>query len=211
MARPSKRSVRKAQLVRTVLATIQQRGIEGLRIRDVAEAAGVSTATVHYYFDDLDGLWTEVHALAVERFFSERQAAIALVDDAREKMDLMVRGGVPESADDPLTVALYHIDNAKRADPLGALLRTRSFDQQTMLYVGILELGVGQGHFTLADPALAIARNLVALEDAYCMHIIERNASLPPEHCLELMFSYARSVTGCPELAARGGHPARIG
>jgi AcrR family transcriptional regulator len=203
VGRTSKRSARKAQLVQTALEAIQQRGIEGLRIRDVAEAAGVSTATVHYYFDDIDGLWTEVHAVAVDRFSTDRQVALAPHKDAREKLEVMIRGGVPESPDDPVTVALYHIDNAKRADPLGALLRTRSFDQQVMLYVGILELGVGQGHFTLVEPVLDIARNLVALEDAYCMHIIERNASLSPDLCLELMFSYARSATGCPELGAR--------
>ena len=179
------------------LKTIQERGFEGLRIRDIAEVAGVSTATVHYYFDDLDGLWTEVHALAVDRFFTERQAAIALRDDAREKMEVMIRGGIPQSSDDPITIALYHIDNAKRGDALGALLRTRSFDKQVMLYVGILELGVGQGHFSITDPTIEIAQNLVGLEDAYCMHIIEANASLPYEHCTNLMFSYARSATGC--------------
>ena len=185
------------------LTTIQERGIEGLRVRDIAEVAGVSTATVHYYFDDLDGLWTEVHALAVDRFFTERETAIALHDDAREKMDVMIRGGVPQSSDDPITVALYHIDNAKRGDPRGALLRTRSFDKQAMLYVGILELGVGQGHFTVTDPTIEIAQNLVGLEDAYCMHIIESNASLPYERCIELMFIYARSATGCRELGTK--------
>lgn len=200
VARPSKRSARKAQLLQIALTTIQERGIEGLRIRDIAEVAGVSTATVHYYFDDLDGLWTEIHALAVDRFFTERAAAIALHDDAREKMDAMIRGGMPRSTDDPITVALYHIDNAKRGDPLGALLRTRSFDNQVMLYVGILELGAGQGHFTITDPTIEIAQNLIGLEDAYCMHIIESNASLPYERCVELVFSYARCATGCREL-----------
>lgn len=207
MGRSSKHAERKAELVRVALATIRERGIEGLRIRDLAEAAGVSTATVHYYFDDLDGLWTEVHALAVDRFFTQRQVAIAVHDDARAKMDVMIRGGVPQVPDDPITVALYHIDNMKRADPLGALLRTRSFDQQVMLYVGTLELGVGQGHFTPTDPVLEIARNLVALEDAYCMHIIERNASLPPDLCLGLMFSYARSAAGCRELGSVAPQP----
>lgn len=199
VGRPSKQTERKAQLVRAAMKVITHRGLDGMRIRDVADAAGVSTATVHYYFKDLDGLWTGVHALAVERFHTERQTAIAQVADAREKLTTMIRGGVPESPDDPITNALYHIDNVKRADPVHALLSTRSYDQQVMLYVGILELGVGQGHFTVDDP-IQVAQNLVALEDAYCMHVIERNASLPYEHCMELMFSYARIATGCQEL-----------
>lgn len=200
VARPSKHSGRKAQLVQTALQAIHERGIHGLRIRDVADVAGVSTATVHYYFDDLDGLWTEVHALAVERFFTERLAAIALHDDAREKMSVMIRGGVPRLADDPTTVALYQLGNARRTDPVRAMLGTRLFDRQAMLYLGILELGVSQKHFTLAAPKIDIAQNLVGLEDAYCMHIIESNASLPFERCIDLMFSYARLATGCSDL-----------
>lgn len=200
VGRPSKRTARKAQLVQAALQTIQQRGVEGLRIRDVADVAGVSTATVHYYFDDLGGLLTEVHSLASERFITERLSAIALHDDARAKMVEMIRRGMPESADDATTIALYHIDNVNRADPVRAQLGTRLFDRQVMLYFGILELGVSQGHFTLTDPKLDIAQNLVSLEDAYCMHIIERNVSLPYERCVDLMLSYARRATGCLEL-----------
>ncbi len=182
------------------MQAIQDRGIDALRIRDVADTAGVSPATVHYYFEDLDGLWTEVHALAVERFFTERLAEIALHDDARDKIAVMIRHGVPRLADDPTTVALYQLGNARRTDPVRVVLGTSLFDRQVMLYLGILELGVAQGHFILAAPKIDIAQNLVGLEDAYCMHIIESNASLPYERCLELMFSYARLATGCSQL-----------
>ena len=200
MGRPSNRTARKAQLVQAALDTIQQRGFDGFRIRDVADVAGVSTATVHYYFDDLDGLLTEVHALATERFFTERLAAIGLHDDARDKMVEMIRRGIPQAADDATTVALYLIDNAKRTDPIRSQLGTRLFDRQVMLYHGILELGSSQGHFTIADRKIDVAQNLVGLEDAYCMHIIEGNASLPYDRCVELMLSYARLATGCAEL-----------
>jgi AcrR family transcriptional regulator len=202
MARPSKRTARKAQLVQAAMQTIQQRGFDGLRIRDVANVAGVSTATVHYYFDDLDGLLTEVHALATERFFTERLAAIALHDDARDKMVEMIRRGMPQAADDATTVALYHIDNAKRADPVRAQLGTRLFERQVMLYHGILELGCSQDYFAITDDTIDVAQNLVGLEDAYCMHIIEGNTSLPYERCVELMLSYARLATGCTDLGA---------
>ena len=202
VGRPSKRPERKAQLLQTALAIIEERGVEGLRIRDVAEAAGVSTAAVHYYFDDLDGLLAEVHALIVERFISERRAAIAAFDDARDQMAAMIRGGVTPSADDAVTVAAYRVGISRRKNPGQVLLRSSYNSEQVTLYVGILALGVGQGHFTLAAPDMDIAQNLVALEDAYDLHIISRTAGLPPDRCADLMFSYARSVTGCPQLGA---------
>lgn len=200
VARPSKRLERRAQLVQAALELIQERGFDALSIRDLADRAEVSTATVHYYFEDLDGLLTEVHSLAAERFITDRTTAIARYDDARAKLTEMIRAALPESPDEAITVALYSIDSAKRADPVRAQLGTHLYDQQVMMYHAILQLGVGQGHFTLTEPSLDIAQNLVGLEDAYCMHIIERNASLPLKRCLELMFSYARSATGCPEL-----------
>ena len=200
VARPSKRLERRAQLVQAALELIQERGFDALSIRDLADRAEVSTATVHYYFEDLDGLLTEVHSLASERFITDRTTAIARYDDARAKLTEMIRAALPQSPDEAITVALYSIDSAKRADPVRAQLGTHLYDQQVMMYHAILQLGVGQGHFTLTEPSLDIAQNLVGLEDAYCMHIIERNASLPLKRCLELMFSYARSATGCPEL-----------
>ena len=202
MARPTKRPERKAQLLQTAVAMIEEHGVERLRVRDVAEATGVSTAAIHYYFNDLDGLLAEVHTLIVDRFISERRAAIAAFDDARDQMAAMIRGGVTPSADDAVTVAAYQVGISRRKNPGQVSLRSSYNNEQVMLYVGILGLGVGQGHFTLAAPDLDIAQNLVALEDAYDLHIISRTAGLPPERCAELMFSYARSATGCPQLGA---------
>ena len=181
---------------------IQEHGFDGLRIRDLAEAAGVSTATIHYYFDDLDGLLSEIHSLVVGRYISERQSAIVALDDPRDQMVAMIRRGAPLSADDPVTVAAYQVGVTRRTNPFQVLLRSSYNDQQVMLYVDILQRGVDQGHFTLAASARDIAQNLVALEDAYALHIISRTAALPPDRCFDLMLDYARTITDCPELGA---------
>lgn len=199
----AKHSERKAQLVEAALEIIQAHGFDGLRIRDVAEAAGVSTGTIHYYFEDLDGLMGEIHALTVNRYISERKAAVAELDDARDQLSAMIRAGIAPSADDAVTVAAYTVGVIRRANPLQVQLRSSYNDQQVIVYVGILSRGVGQGHFTLAAPVADIAQNLVALEDAYDLHIISRTAGLPPERCLDLMFGYARSATGCADLGSR--------
>ncbi len=202
MGRPSKRSLRKSELAEAALRTIAQTGVEGLRIRDVAEAAGVSTATIHYYFGDLDGLLDAIHSLIVGRYISERQAAIAALEDARDQLAVTIRGGVPDSPDDVVTVAAYLVGVTRRKNPSQVLLRSGYNDQQVALYTAILALGVGQGHFTLALPAREIAQNIVALEDAYALHMISRTAALPHDRCLDLIFNYARSATACPELGA---------
>lgn len=200
MGRPSNRAVRKSELVEAALHAIEGCGVDGLRIRDVAQLAGVSTATIHYYFDDLDGLLDDIHSVVVSRYISQRCSAVAGFDDARDQLTVTIRGGVPDSPDDLVTVAAYQVGVARRKNPSQVLLRSHYNDQQVALYVGILGLGVSQGHFTLALPALEIAQNIVALEDAYALHMISRTAALPHDRCLDLIFSYARSATACPEI-----------
>ncbi len=210
MGRPRDQSQRRALLVDSALDAIRDRGISSLRVRDVAEAAGVATGTVHYYFDDLDRLLHEVHTRACERFFDARMTALAGTDDARQKLGRTIRSGLPTSAEDTIVIALYEIDLYKRGEPVHALLASALFDRQVALYYGILELGHSQGHFRAGpEPTVDIARNLVALEDAYGMHIISRNPSLPPQRCTALIAGYARTATGCPDiLAAADAHVA---
>jgi hypothetical protein len=66
------------------------------------------------------------------------------------------------------------------------------------MYQTILELGAAQRVFTLAAGSLTIARNLVALEDAYGYRIVARHPTLRAAEALELILSYARLVTGNP-------------
>jgi AcrR family transcriptional regulator len=197
MARPRDQTARRAQLMTSALDAIRDRGVASLRIRDVAEAAGVSTGTVHYYFDDLDQLLFEVHTAACDRFYDDRMAAVADLDDAREKLRTMIGSGLPTSREDAMVVAMYEIDIYKLGDPVHSLLGRGLYDRQVALYHGILELGRSQGHFAFDGPVLDVAQNLVALEDAYGMHIISGNQSLPVERCTELIRGYARTATGC--------------
>jgi AcrR family transcriptional regulator len=200
VARPRNQTERRSLLVNSALDAIRERGISSLRVRDVAEAAGVATGTVHYYFNDLDRLLHEVHSQACERFFGARIAALEGVDDARAKLARTIESGLPGSADDAIVIALYEIDVYKRGDPVHALLASALFDQQVALYYGILELGRSQGHFALTEPALDVARNLVALEDAYGMHIVVGVRSLPVAACRGLLAGYARTATGCKDI-----------
>jgi AcrR family transcriptional regulator len=207
MARPRNQVARRSQLTDSALEAIVERGIGALRIRDVAEAAGVSNGTIHYYFDDLDGLLYEVHSAACDRFFDARIKAITSVADARSKLTAMIAAGLPASEHDPYVVALYELDLYKRGDPMHALLGRALFDRQVALYLGIIELGESQGHFQLREPALDIAQNLVALEDAYGMHIITGNRSVPPARCAELIRSYAQAATSCTTLPVHPSFP----
>lgn len=200
MARFKDQERRRDDLVAAALSVIREYGVAGLKIRDVAERAGVSTGTVHYYFDDIQGLLYEVHARARKRFYDDRLALLTQLSDARDKLVTAIRGGLPTSTDDDLVGALYKLDGHLRFRESNAELFTALYDTQVAIYVGVLEVGVAQGHFTLAADVTDLAQNLVALEDGYGEHIVVGARSLPYARVVELICGYARLATRCPDI-----------
>ncbi len=59
---------RRQQLVEAAYLQIAEHGFEGLRTRDVAAAAGVNVATLHYYFPTKEDLIGDVLQHAMQRF-----------------------------------------------------------------------------------------------------------------------------------------------
>lgn len=202
MARRKDQDAAREAIVAAALLAIRDRGMDGLRIRDVADVAGVSPGTVHYYFTDFAGLLTEVYQRASERFFGDRLEAVADLPDARMKLAAMIATGIPWSSDDALVTALYTFDAQVAFRNANSAMVTALYDKQVALYLGVLETGQAQGHFTLGGRALDIAQNLVALEDAYGLHIITGNRTLPPLRAAELIHAFAVLATSCPGIPA---------
>ena len=202
MARRKDQDAAREAIIAATLLAIRDRGMDGLRIRDVADIAGVSTGTVHYYFTDFAGLLTEVYQRASERFFRDRMLVVTELADARLKLSAMIGTGIPWSSDDPLVTALYRLDSYLAFRDRQSALVTALYDKQVALYLGILETGQAQGHFTLRGKPLDIAQNLVALEDAYGLHIITDNRALPPLRAAELIHSFAAIATACQDIPA---------
>lgn len=200
MARFKDQERRRDEIVAASLQALREVGAAGLRIRDVAERAGVSTGTVHYYFDDVQGLLNEVHARARKRFYDDRLSQLTQYPDARDKLVTAIRGGLPASTDDDLVGALYRLDGQMRFRESNSELFTALYDTQVAIYVGIFEVGVAQGHFELAGGATQLAQNIVALEDAYGQHIVVGNRSLPYDRAVDLICGYARLATRCDDI-----------
>jgi AcrR family transcriptional regulator len=200
MARRKDQDAARDTIISATLVAIRDRGIDGLRIRDVAAIAGVSTGTVHYYFTDFAGLLSEVYQRASERFYGDRMAVVTETADARQKLAAMIETGIPWASDDALVTALYRLDSYLAFRDNHSALVTALYDKQVALYLGILETGAAQGHFALQGKALDIAQNLVALEDAYGLHITTNNRALPPPRAAELIHSYAAVATQCPDI-----------
>ncbi|MFG1793104.1 TetR/AcrR family transcriptional regulator [Nocardia altamirensis] len=205
MARRKDQERARREILDAALTAVSDRGVGKLKIREVAEVAGVSPATVHYYFDDLDNLLREVHREASDRFFGDRLAMVATITDARAKIGALIWAGLPASDTDALVVALYRLAAYRSVAAEHGDLITALFEKQVAVYMGALEVGIAQEHFTIDAPILDVAANLVALEDAYGLHIISGNRSITKTRAAEMICTYARTATHCLDITTPEG------
>ncbi|MEU4482831.1 TetR/AcrR family transcriptional regulator [Micromonospora sp. NPDC023966] len=195
MARPKLQEQQRAHLAAAARRAIITHGLSHVRIRDVAEAAGMSPGTVTYYYRQLDDLFQQVYEDAVDRFHRQRAQAMRQRTDPAGKLLAAIDAGLPHSQDDELCCLLYEFSPQARRRPGDATLRRGLFDQQAQLYADLLTAGGDEGAFTLALPATEAARNLVALEDAYGYHIIA-GTSVTRAQARDYLIGYASYATG---------------
>ncbi|NBE56092.1 TetR/AcrR family transcriptional regulator [Streptomyces boluensis] len=189
----SSKEARRAELGKAVERALVARGLEGLRLRDVAEEAGVTPAAVLYY-GDLDALVHATYQQAIERYSQERERAANQFTDARRQLEACIDKGVASGPDDTLTRLLFEYWPRCLRDAKTAALDSALTERQIAVYSGILVLGQAQGHFTLHDPPRLLAASFVAMEDGYQMEVLAGRRSRA--EVLTALHAYARAVTG---------------
>ncbi|WP_037604902.1 TetR/AcrR family transcriptional regulator [Streptacidiphilus rugosus] len=201
MARPKNQGARRVALIDAAGRAIAERGMAGLRIKDIAAEAGVSAGSVLYYYPELDDLVLAVHQDAVERYLMQRQERTETPGgDPVARMRAALGSGLPEGPDDAVHRLLFELHGLADRSTGHAALMGSLFAREVALYSTLLELGAMAGVFAPAGPVADTARTLVALEDGFGLHIVARNRVLDRATALALLTAHARAVTGCPAL-----------
>jgi AcrR family transcriptional regulator len=172
MPRPRNQTARRAQLIAAAAQAVLEHGAQA-RLRDVAEQAGLTPASVLYYYPDVHELFTAVLTQGTATYGERREQEIAQFTSARDRLRACIRSGVPrpgETAD--TSRLLYELAPVVLRNKAAAEDNKRFIDRQTELYRQVLEDGARSGEFQLAAPADVLARGFVALEDGYGMHVL---------------------------------------
>src|SRR4051812_49887802 len=194
---------RRRQLTRAAREVLLERGAVGVRVKDVAERAGLAPSSVLYYFPSLDELLIEVSRGAIERFTERRAAAVRRLDGVLEQLRLAIHLGFPSGPDDTDSRLLYELDAFTGASPAFGILTASYFDRQAVLYESILDAGARGGGFELVADALTIARGLVGLEDGLGLQVVIGHPAIDNAAAEEILVRCAESAIGAklPELA----------
>lgn len=169
-----------------------------VRLNQIAEEAGVTAGAVLYHYPDTQELLVEANRAGMARFYDERVEAIAGLDDPVTRLVTTIRSGLPVDSHDGDVRLLCALGGEAARNTTYAVLLTALFDQQVALYRSILDDGAKSGVFALQADAQVIARNLVALEDAYGYRIMAKHPTIDAPTATDLILDYARMATSHP-------------
>jgi AcrR family transcriptional regulator len=189
-------AARRRQLADAAHQVLIERGAVGVRVKDVAERAGLAPSSVLYYYPSLDELLIEVSRGAIDRFAERRAAAVHRVDGHARQLRLAIHLGVPTGIDDTESRVLYELDAFTGSSPAFGILTASYFDRQALLYESVLVAGARAGEFKLATTALTIARGLVALEDGLGLQVVIGHPAIDSAAAEGVLLRYAEMATG---------------
>ena len=177
----------------------------GVRLRDIAEHAGLTPGAVLYYYDGgLDELFIAAYERGIHRFCEEREEAIASLDGPIAKLATALRLGVPTGPDDTETRMLYEFEAVAFRSADCAQMMADYVERQTDMYEAILSDGVERGEFDIAGKLRAAARVIVAMEDGHGPYVL--TGQVTPAQAERLFLEHGAALTGVPlrRLSASG-------
>lgn len=205
MARPKDQTQRRQDLISAALDTAGRKGLRSLSMTDVAEQAGLSRGAVLYYYEDLESLLVEAHKAGIRRLGERRDALVQSLESPADQLAVAIRAGLPSGPDDALMRLLYEFDVLAGSSTVHDELVETMYARQLATYSAILESGTAAGDFAPRMDLPTLAMNLVALEDAYGLHIVAGNSRISVAMAEDAMRQAAAGFGAAP------GDPGPVG
>lgn len=171
MTNGNKSSQRREEILQAAFQVMSTAGLSNTTVRAVAQQAGCSVGTVLYHFDGgIEQLQKLTLSTVMEELYESRLQIVASDQSASQKLARMVQVGVPDTISENLA-AIYASIPAVRQDPVLAEQHRNVVEKQVSLYRSVITTGT-ETELTLPQDADAddVARNIVALEDAYDLY-----------------------------------------
>lgn len=87
MARETKADASREKIMNAAQKLFARRGFEGISIRDIAKAVGMTTASLYYHFPSKEEIFVAVHGRSLENVQREVMSAIAGIKDPWDRLE----------------------------------------------------------------------------------------------------------------------------
>lgn len=158
-------------LLAAAMATIAERGLDGLTMAGLGRQVGMSSGHLLYYFGSKDELLLQTLEWSEGRLGLERGALLSRQAPARERLDAYVALYIPDGPRDPhwtLWLEVWNRSQNADADMRGRQAAIEGAWHRDL--VALLAEGVSRGEFRAVDPDRFAAR-LRALLDGFSVHV----------------------------------------
>lgn len=192
MPRPSVEAERRPQILAAACSVIAAVGIPDLRLSDVAKAAGVSSGTVHYYFETKKEVITAAFEFNLADSLARRQQLLTSGKDSLAILADLIDSYLPN---DELSVRAWKVWLALWAegsrDPVLQEINDRLYGQWREVVAGVISAAQ---HEDLARPgdAGAQANMLIGMLDGLAVQVVLGSPSMT----LEIMRETCKTFIG---------------
>jgi AcrR family transcriptional regulator len=195
--------VRREEILKATCREVIARGFGSTRVRDVADALGISTGLVFYHFASKDKLLSEAFRYAAQADLDQLAGIVHGRDTALERLDRTFRLYSPGRGSESWALWIDAWGQALRSPELQRV--SRALDLQWKETVaGVIEEGVAAGEFSCPDPS-ATAWRLTALLDGLAVQVTVHQGVLSRRELLEWVRIAAAIELGLEAEGARDG------
>ena len=151
---------------------IATRGLGALRLRDIADEAGITGPAVSYYYPNIDDLLVDVYNRAIHKAIERGPEAIAETSDPWAQLQALMAEDMATGPEDVDSSIMYQFAGEPRFSRTYGVMSAALHSSQQGLYRSVIDRGLRQGRFESdLEPAVA-ARALIALGDAYGLQVV---------------------------------------
>lgn len=172
MPRPSVEAERRPQILAAACEVIATAGIPALRLSDVAREAGVSSGTVHYYFETKKEVITAAFEFNLTDSLARRQELLSSGKDSLAILHDLVESYLPN---DELSVRAWKVWLALWAegsrDPVLQEINDRLYGQWRDVVAGVIRDAQAGGLARAGDPAVQ-ANMLIGMLDGLAVQVV---------------------------------------
>ncbi|UUZ59280.1 TetR/AcrR family transcriptional regulator [Nocardioides sp. B-3] len=101
---------RRGELLRIAATLFAEKGFKNTTVRDIAEAAGILSGSLYHHFDSKESMVDEILSTFRAQLFAAYGDVLASDDDARAKLERVVRLSFEAIDQHPAEVAIFQND-----------------------------------------------------------------------------------------------------
>ena len=188
------------EILSAACRAIVERGFSDTRVSDIAEIAGTSTGTIHYYFDSKQDVLLAALRWASDRLFARLESAEGPDAAARlgALLDLAIPYDRPPARRDEYVLWMEVWALVLRSPEHLPALQDLS-ERWRAFFFEIVAEGVASGEFTPAAAPEIVAERLIALIDGLGFETVIGYPWSTPERMHAIVVSFAAEQLGLPE------------